>query len=280
MRLRGKQGFTPGIQRLNFIDGLLGCSQQGNAQQSRSFRCFQFSQILWSPCTCLAEESQWLALETHGRKRFTQPPFVIDLHTGQQVYFQEVMLSGHPVRPSPEVILFGRPSQGDASKFHAAWLTDRSDRVLTFVSSIGACATIAHLADVHSHSISPVTLAAPQQDGISCSFSVCSKEGLAIDILCWLRHPGLDLSESFEDQARVFNASSRQQMYYLSCPKQLHHSFLQHQILAMSQERPPFRAILQRLCTQSHTTAPGATQGAPCGHLGILSPAKPASAHR
>ena len=225
-RLRGKHGFTPDVQRFSFRGDLVNGSQQGSSQQSRCVPQYKFRKILWSPCTCLEEASRWLALELYlDRNRSARAPIVLDTVTGQQVCFQE----------DPSTM---RPASGYASSFHAAWLIDNSDRLMTFMG-MGTCLPIACLADVHSHSLLPIDLSAAQNPGSWCPgalqglrgqfFTVRSDEGAAIDILCWVRTTYLQAGERFEDWISVFNASSGQLLYRISCPEQLHHRFLQLQ---------------------------------------------------
>ena len=232
-RLRGKHGFVPEIQRFSLRGDVVDGSQQGSSQQSNSVPQLQFRKILWSPCTCLEEASRWLALELYlDRNRLAHAPIVLDTETGQQVCFQE----------DPSTM---RPASGNASSFHAAWLTDKSDQLLAFMGR-GKCIPIACLADVHSRSMLPVGLSAAQPWGsdvlqgvMAQFFSARREEGSAIDILCWVRTTNLEPGERFKDWISVLRASSGQLLYRLSCPTQLHQRFLQLQIDETSQEPQP-----------------------------------------
>ena len=83
--------------------------------------------------------------------------------------------------------------------------------------------------------------------GTSLFLMARSTEGAAIGILCWLRTAEADWGRSLEDQVSVFNASGRQLLYQLSCPKQLHDSFMQLQMQATTgsqdQESPSQQSL-------------------------------------
>ena len=215
-RLRGKHGFTPGIQRLSFRAELLQGTQQGNTKQSRSAQVPQlcFQALHWSPCTCLEEPSRWLALDPDPYLNFGCKclPVVIDASSGQQLCFQKDHLTMPHKIPS----------------LQAAWLTGKSDQILIFPHHTAQMSkSIAWLAAARSQSILPVKLPGAQFQGRSDCwfFTVCGKDNAAINILCWSTQDSEYEGRSarcFRGQISVFNASSRQLLYQLSCPQQVH----------------------------------------------------------
>ena len=213
-RLRGKHGFTPGIQHLGFQANLADGSQQGHAQQTGSMP-LQFREILWSPCTSLEVASRWLALKPNlGGGMPIQAPIVMDLETGQQVCFSESPLA---VQPVPR----------NVCTVYSDWLTDKSDQILSRPKR----SSVVCLADVHGHSILPLPLSGAPHEGASHFHTIRSEKGFVNDILCWIcaAHycaPG----ECLKDQISMLNASNGQPLYHLSCPQQLHQCFLQLQI--------------------------------------------------
>ena len=215
-RMRGKHDFTPGIQHLSFGDELLAGTQQGNAQRSRSvpMPLLQVQTVYWSPCTCLEEPSQWLALDPEPDQDQKLLPIVINMATGQQVSFE----------PGPMSMRVS-----SVPSLHAAWLTGRSDQILMFPSTAKTSESIAWLADAQGQSILPISLPGAQFKGFSRFFTVLGEHGALLDILCWVRQSEMEGARCFDDQISVFNASSRLLMYQLSCPQQLHKKFLKLQ---------------------------------------------------
>ena len=209
-RLRGKHGFTPGIQHLSFSDEPPDSTPKGNVQGSRSVRLPQlyFRAIHWSPCTCLEEPSRWLALDPHRDCKHL--PTVIDMSSGQQVCFEQGQLSMHL-------------DSHNVPSLHAAWLTGKPDQILIFPSTAQMSASIAWMADARSQSILPVKLPEAQSQGASHFFTVSGEDDAAINILCWsTRSPIREGTRSFTGQISIFDVSSRQLLYQLSCIKQLH----------------------------------------------------------
>ena len=231
-RLRGKHGFTPGIQRLSFRDELLYDSRQGNAQQTKSARMLQvqFQEIQWSPCARLEDGSRWLLLDP-DRNRHCLLPIVIDTETGRQVCFQEDL-----TRPMELLSLC------DIPPLNAAWLARGSDQILIFPSRGQMHASIACLANARSRSILPIALlGAALLWGFSEFFTACDLKGAERDILCLVQESDRELSyqismfdaptaQDFQCQISVFDALSRQLLYQLSCPKQLHEGLKNLQI--------------------------------------------------
>ena len=209
-RLRGKDSFRSGIQRLSFRDDLLDGSRQGNVQQSTSVHValLGFKGILWSPCSCLEHASRWLVLNPNQARKHL--PIVLDTETGWQVCFQEGPLPLY-LTPHGEPIL------------QAACLFDRPGQVLFFLSTGEILGSIACRADAHSQSTLPIVLPGGQFSGTCRFFTVCNEEGSAFDILCW--NPEPEPGKSLEPQISMFHASSRRPLYQLSCPKQLHDCF-------------------------------------------------------
>ena len=227
-QLRGKHGFTPGIQRLSFLDDLPDGSRQGSAGGGRSAHMPQlrFQEILWSPCTCLEDASPWLVLNPESDCNCL--PVVVAIGTGRQVSFQE---SPAPVRLLPHT----------ASSLHAAWLTDKPDQILMFPSGGEEYCSRACLADARIQSLLPFRLPHARSDSFSRFFTVCDEEGAATDIFCWAGQ------SDWQDHISVLNASSKQLLYQFSCPEQLHEQLLLHiQREVTSHERQVFsRAVLQ-----------------------------------
>ena len=212
--LRGKPGFTPRVQRLSLKDDSVDGSQRGNAQQNRSVRLL-FSAILWSPCVRLEDASRWLALDPSPA--CSRIPVVVDTETGRQVCFKEGPSSR---RTDPEAW----------SSSDAAWLTDKQDRILFFLSVGSRQITsepVASLVNAQSQSILPVVLPGPHRLSKSQFLTVCSKEGSTMDVLCCVHKSENRSAGRTEDQISVFNASSGQLLYQFNCPQQLHLRSLQ-----------------------------------------------------
>ena len=169
------------------------------------FRSTQFSGRL---APAFGDPGQHLPLQPKlDRKRPSPAPIVVDTETGQQVSFQECT-SPMRLAPARDPII------------HAAWLTGKPDRIMTFVSK-RPCEPIAWLADVRDGSLLSIAIPNVQHLGTSSLFAVCSKEGMTADILCCVAR--------LQDQIGVFNASSGQHLHQLSCPQELHQQFLQAQ---------------------------------------------------
>ena len=237
-RLRGKHGFTPGIKRLRFRDDLLKSTSEGNAREGQCGPLLNFQSALWSPCDRLEDTSRWLALNPDGGcKRL---PIVLDMETGQQVRFEE---GASPMRLTA----------GNNPYLHAAWLMDKPTQICFYLSGGSISGSLACLADAHSQSLLPISLPRHQFSGNSQFLTVCSEEGAALDVLFWFPHSKHD--PSFENQIIVFNASSRQVRYQLSCPEQLRRHFLQLQDDESSQQ-PPNRQQGGRLWSREVLLAP------------------------
>ena len=220
--LRGKHGFAAHIQCLSFSHHLLDVSQQGNAQPSNPAPQLQLDGILWSPCTRVEEPSRWLTLQLSLQRK--QLPIVVDSETGRQVCIPE---------DSSAMLL----ALGDSPWNHAAWLTDKSDRMLFFRGSGSSHGPIACLTDAHGQGGRPLVLPGTQRAGTCWFFTGCSKEGSAVDMLCWTQasnHQG----ERSEGPISVFNASSTLLLYHLRCPDQLHQRFLELQTEGNSHYKP------------------------------------------
>ena len=145
-QLRGEHGFTPSIQRLSFRDDLLANIQDLDPPQGKPMLlCFQI--ILWSPC--LGDGSRWLVLDPEESR--IRLPIVLDLETGQQVFF-----FFFEEGPSPM-----RRFSGNYADLHAAWLTDKLSQLLFFLSWGEVAGSIAGLAHAHSQSLLPVIPAKP-----------------------------------------------------------------------------------------------------------------------
>ena len=226
-RLRGKHGFMPHLQHLSLKDELRDGINSGYAQQRGCPQWPRFFNIVWSPCTCLEDASPWLALEPypslwHG----TQAPVVVDLETGQRVCLHRGSSSMWPL-----------PDEDDL--FHTAWLTAQPGRILTSLFE-GMNGSIAFLADVHGSSVLPIVVPGGTSGaghlGTSRFFRACSKEGSAVDMLCWILCLDSDPDVEFEAHIKVFDASNRQLLYQLNCPQQLHQDFLQLQSKGCSRD--------------------------------------------
>ena len=223
-RLRGKQGFTPGIQHLSLKDELQDGSHAANAQQRRFVPRFKFSDVIWSPCTCLEHPSQWLALQPFPpQKHLARAPILVDFKSGQQVCFDR----GPSMWPAPNSVI----------SLHTAWLTDESDGILTSVSD-GDSGSIAFLADVDSRTICPLILRDPPHGCTSQFFRACSVERSPVGILCWVREFQYEPGKDLEAQISAFDVSSRQLLYQLGCPQQLHQQILQLQNKSSSRDEP------------------------------------------
>ena len=215
-RLKGKHGFTPRIQRLSFADDLIEGRQQGIAGQCDPAP-HQFQKTFWSPCDRLEDASRWLVLRPHeGCKRL---PIVLDTDTERQVCFE---MGSLPMRLIPNSI----------SLLDAAWLMDKSGRILIFQPQGQIHGSIACLADARSRTTLPFGTSGAQSRGTSHFFTVRSKEAPALDILCGV--PELEHGTSSEDYISVYDASSRQLLYQLSFP-QLHWFYVRLQHTASSQ---------------------------------------------
>ena len=220
-RLRGKHGFIPRVQRLSFRDHLPDASPQVHAQPSDSEPNRQFHGILWSPCTRLEDASRWLTLQPALEPKnhpVVHHPIVVDTEAGRKVCFSEDLSS---------MLL----AHGGDPWHYAAWLTDKSDRIVFFRVSGLSHGPIACLADAHGQGSLLLSLPGAQHCGSTRFFTVCSEQGSAVDVLCQvqiLRCHGPD--HRSEDQITVLDVSSRKLLYHLSCPKQLRQSFLQIQL--------------------------------------------------
>ena len=228
-RLRGKHGFVPDIQRLSLRDDLMMYGrQQGDAQQIAPVRVPApwFREILWSPCISLEDASRWLVLGPGPACKHL--PIVMDMVTGQQRQFQE--------GPSPLRVVPRRYAE-----LQAAWLTDSSGQILYFLSSGETTGTIACLVDAHSQSLLPMVLPGEHFSGTTEFFRVCSKEGSALDILCWFPAPDRLIDRPLEYEISVFHASSRHLLYQLSCPEQLQNCFqkFHHEVSSHAQQVIP-----------------------------------------
>ena len=222
-RLRGKHGFAPGIQHLSFRDHSLDGSRHGNAQQSNVAPQLEFDEMLWSPCDCSEDASRWLALQSSLQGM--RLPTVVDLETGRQVCTPE----------DPSAMLV---APGDNPWNHAAWLTDKPDRMLFFRVSGTSHGPIACLTDAHGQGSLPLFLPCAQHCGYSRFLTVCGKDGSAVDVLC-LQSSNCDgPSDRAEDPISVVNVFSRQLLYQLRCPDQLHQCSRELQREANSQYQP------------------------------------------
>ena len=132
-RLRGKHGFTPGIQRLSFRDDLL-VWQPARQLPSRADICTATSKSGTSsgrPAPALRMPADILCYNPHSAivKRLTHAPIVMDMERGQQVRFQE--------SPSSNAT---RPSQGHMHPASVQFGSrDNSDRVLAFICPMETC---------------------------------------------------------------------------------------------------------------------------------------------
>ena len=221
MRLRGKQSFTPGIQRLSFDHPANGANAyQGRARHEKPLH---FKNLVWSPCSSLEDPSRWLAL--YPASQSPSPPVLVDTANGQQLKLQA---HGHDCVTEPAV------SQC-AQDMHASWLSDKQHLLLhpSPLASPSACnPSDMSLADLHDQTTSSVRLPGARCPGRSHFLTVSREDSFLKDILCWIAKQGMN--ESFRDHISVYELPSCLLLYQLACPEQMIHDFLKTRITNIS----------------------------------------------
>ncbi len=209
-KLRAKQGFSPGMQRLTVKHNAQDSDQQRDGYQRAIENSPGFTELAWAPCASLEDPSCYIALNSDWGA--IHKSIVINTETGRPV-----CLEGQ----SSASIMAGHAAK-QGSNFYATWLDGH--RLLFFPASVefdgSVSASDICLADVGTGNCCTLALSSAQQVGRSSLFAIRSNGGSSKDLFCWIsNHEG-------GEKVVACDLQGAQPLYQLTCPDHLMNSFL------------------------------------------------------